>query len=108
MQMKQKSRESRSGADREETEVVREFYATKEKHILVDEGIMAKKRPRKVSGSSKKKKKKLATGFPLCVCVCDLVYVCQQAFLCVTPMCLTLICQTRGVTSTGGWWAITR
>lgn len=55
-----KSRESRSRADREETEVVREFYATKEKHILVDEGIMAEKRPRKVSGSSKKKRKKKA------------------------------------------------
>lgn len=70
MQMKQKSRESRSGADREETEVVREFYVTKEKHILVDEGIMAEKRPRKVSGSSKKKKKKAGYRIPtVCLCV---------------------------------------
>lgn len=52
MQMKQKSRERerQNRADRKEKEVVREFYATKEKQVLLDEGIMAEKRERKISG----------------------------------------------------------
>lgn len=105
------------------------FYATKEKQVLRDEGIMAEKRERKMRGratwsilSNLKVNhfSRIKAGFRIpTVCLCVLVCVCvsacacapalvcvrEQALLCVTSKHLTLICQTfifDGVTSLGG------
>lgn len=89
-------RERQNRADRKEKEVVREFYATKEKQVLLDEGIMAEKRERKISGrilsnlkvnhfSGIKAGFRIATLYAcLCMCVSSLIwFVCAHKHFCV-------------------------